>query len=91
MKKNKWVKGLCLTILAATVGGGSLAYAEKDENSSISELKAGDQIPSQNQRQKMQHSQRKEAAQRLKAKHYQTRAKEMADHAGQNDHNRSSK
>jgi len=88
MKKNKLATGLCLTFLVA-FWGGSLAYAQGD--SSQNALKAGDQIPSRNQRQKMQHSQRKEAAQRLKAKHYQIRAKEMADHAGQNDHNRSSK
>ena len=77
MKKSKWVKGLCLTILVAAVGGGSLAYAEKSENSSHSALKDGDQIQSHNQRQKMQLSVRKEAAKRLKNLHEQAREQHL--------------
>jgi len=77
MKRNKWVKGLCLAILVATVGGGSLAYAEKRANASPKAMKDGDQIPSHNQRQKMQFSVRKEAAKRLKKMHSEARAKHM--------------
>jgi len=77
MNKNKWVKGLCLTILLAAVGGGSLAYAKKSENSSHSALKDGDQIPSHNSRQKMQLSVRREAAKRLKKVHEQAREQHL--------------
>jgi hypothetical protein len=76
MKRNKWVKGLCLTILLA-LGGGSLAYAGKGGNASPNALKSGDQIQSHNQRQKMQFSIRKEAAKRLKKLHGEARAKHM--------------
>ena len=75
MKKSKLLKGLCLTILVAAVGGGSLAYAEKGENAAPKEMKDGDQMPSHNQRQKMQLSVRKEAAKRLKKMHGEARAK----------------
>ena len=76
MKKSKWVKGLCLTILVAAVGG-SLAYAEKGANASPKAMKDGDQIPSHNQRQKMQLSVRKEAAKRLKKLHEQAREQHL--------------
>ncbi len=77
MKRNKWVKGLCLAILVAAVGGGSLAYAKKSENSSHSALKDGDQIQSHNQRQKMQLSVRRQAAKRLKKLHVQAREQHL--------------
>jgi len=77
MKKSKLLKGLCLTILVAAVGGGSLAYAEKGENAAPKEMKDGDQMPSHNQRQKMQLSVRKEAAKRLKNLHEQAREQHL--------------
>jgi hypothetical protein len=66
MKKNKLAMGLSLTILVALYGGG-VAQA----------VPGGDQIPSHNQRQKMQLSVRKEAAKRLKKLHGQAREQHL--------------
>ncbi len=66
MKKNKLAIGLSLTILVALYGGG-VAQA----------VTPGDQIPSHNQRQKMQHSVRKDAAKRLKKLHEQAREQHL--------------
>ena len=88
--KNKLAKGLSLTILVALCGGG-VAHAVQGTQSqnpagggnlphagnSSSATTGGDQIPSHNQRQKMQLSVRKEAAKRLKKLHEQAREQHL--------------
>ena len=88
--KNKLAKGLSLTILVALCGGGVAQAVQGTQSqnpagggnlphagNSSSATKGGDQIPSHNQRQKMQLSVRKEAAKRLKNLHEQAREQHL--------------
>ena len=70
MKKNKFVRGLSLIIFGAICGWG-VAYAKN--TSTHQPATNADQIQSQNTRHKMPHSQRKEAAARLKVAYVQDR------------------
>jgi hypothetical protein len=71
MKTNKFVRGLSVTILVSFFGGG-VAYANNA-------LPASHQILSQNARQKMPHSKRKEAAARLKGDYVQQRENQLLE------------
>jgi hypothetical protein len=92
MKKNKFVRGLSLIILVGLASGGLAQAGDDLPNNPLktgaskhstktghvkSLTEVGDQIPSQNRRQKTQHSVRREAAKRLKKLHVQARAEHL--------------
>jgi hypothetical protein len=79
MKKNKFVRGLSLTIFVALCGGG-VAYAESD-TSTNDQITNADKIQSQNSRHKLPHVDRKAAAVRLRDAHELQRQQKLVDSA----------
>jgi hypothetical protein len=93
---SKYKRVAFISLLAIAVfGGNGLAYAKKADNSFRGKAIDVKHNQTFNERQKMQHSERKAAAKRLKAKFQAVREEEMAqavkEHGKGHSHNKGQK